>query len=168
MKMERRGFLAAALVAAAEMGLVRGTSAEQTCREFNHPCEGNQTCCDGLICVQTSNAERCLECETETDCADAELCRDGRCVKDTGCDGSCACPDDKELALCVAVAAQKATLECELTYSKRKPRNCRKLFPAGSRNRQVCVNRNNEIRALHQECRGDVKQIALAACGVIG
>ena len=39
------------------------------CREEGHPCEGNQVCCEGLVCVASGpgNAERCTR-ECEADC----------------------------------------------------------------------------------------------------
>jgi hypothetical protein len=51
------------LAALAGRGLAE---AKPSCREAGHPCEGNQTCCVGLVCVVSGpgSARRCTPCPT--------------------------------------------------------------------------------------------------------
>src|SRR4051812_7597562 len=60
---------AASLVGAA-FGLRGSTAqAEPACREAGHPCEGNQECCPGLVCVEAAgpgSAKRCQPAPTTT------------------------------------------------------------------------------------------------------
>ena len=75
------GVLAAAVVGAT-VPFARA-EAVPACREAGHPCEGNQDCCDPLVCRVTGpgNAKRCAEpknnnnenkcnkkCKTDEDC----------------------------------------------------------------------------------------------------
>src|SRR5215204_3361593 len=76
----------AAVAATGVLGVERSAGAQQACREFEHPCEGNQTCCEGLACIAGSGqgaAERC--------CPPGFIGCDEGCVPDV-CGGLCVCP----------------------------------------------------------------------------
>jgi hypothetical protein len=66
----------------------------KACRQVGHPCEGNQVCCAGLICVASGPgaAVRCTLCggAGEHCCAD-DGCEDGLLCQ---ADGKCACEGD--------------------------------------------------------------------------
>ena len=56
--------LGAAALGAAGFARFSGAEAASSCRGAGHPCEGNQTCCDGLVCVVSGPgaAQRCTPC----------------------------------------------------------------------------------------------------------
>ena len=66
------GGLLAGLAAVSGGGVLRGdrARAQPGCRQEGHPCEGNQVCCPGLVCVQAAGpgqAARCVQ-PTTTKC----------------------------------------------------------------------------------------------------
>jgi len=76
----------AAVAATGVVGVKRSASADPACREESHPCEGNQTCCEGLACIAGSGqgaAERC--------CPEGYIGCDEGCVENV-CGGLCVCP----------------------------------------------------------------------------
>jgi hypothetical protein len=96
----RRSLFGFAGIALAEIAGVRTTFAQADvteCREEDHPCEGNQECCEGLICAsgtETLTAKRCVkpECTEDTDCPTGKpYCHRGICVE---CDEDEDCPPD--------------------------------------------------------------------------
>jgi hypothetical protein len=64
-------------------GLGGGVEAKPTCRDEGHPCEGNQTCCDGLVCVASGRgtAKRCNRCPN------GQIACGGKCI------GACVASD---------------------------------------------------------------------------
>jgi hypothetical protein len=95
-------------VALGAMGLARisGVEAKPSCRNEGHPCEGNQTCCDGLACIASGpgSALRCTVCPTGTTLVDGACVSESACddgiqngdETDVDCGGSCApCADGK-------------------------------------------------------------------------
>jgi hypothetical protein len=97
-----------------------GTQADGKCRQAGHPCEGNQRCCGGLICVVSGpgQAERCTPCGDDGQpCCAGDVCGDGFTCADDGtciacggqdqpccgeeaCDGGFVC--DANTGLCTA------------------------------------------------------------------
>jgi hypothetical protein len=81
---------------------VRGRAgAAPSCREAGHPCEGDQTCCDQLVCVVSGpgNARRCTSCPAGTVfvggtcCTPVATCPAGQAcgTAPDGCGGTLAC-----------------------------------------------------------------------------
>jgi hypothetical protein len=75
-------------------GAARSEESGGACRGEGHPCEGNQQCCDDLVCIVSGpgNAERCTPCGAagqpccdDDACGDGAICDDGECV---GCGGT--------------------------------------------------------------------------------
>jgi hypothetical protein len=83
------------LAAMAVASLLGGETAQAkpACREEGHPCEGNQECCSGLVCLQKGeagpgNARRCGPppcspaggaCAATADCCTGATCVGGAC-----------------------------------------------------------------------------------------
>jgi len=70
---------------------------DTTCRTSGHPCEGGQTCCQGLTCLTESEpgtAERCSSgrCTKDSDCLPGEVCENGLCIVKP-CSTNEDCPD---------------------------------------------------------------------------
>lgn len=85
----RRGVmkgLGAAVLGAAGLARLGGVEAKTTCRNAGHPCEGNQTCCDGLVCV-ASGPGAALRCAA---CPDGTVIDDGACCTPDSHDVTCA------------------------------------------------------------------------------
>jgi hypothetical protein len=80
----------AALVSASRV------SAQPGCRREGHPCEGNQTCCAGLICTESGPgaARRCTGAKT------------------TGCEGGCSTAEPK-----VVVVGTDIDIAADCSYS---------------------------------------------------
>ncbi len=117
-----KGAAGGLLAAAATLFGARRSMAQPTCRQEGSPCEGNQVCCPGLICMEAgpSNTPRCVQpppCErgpTEVVClCDAEVCSPGTVCAGPEGERTCrgaegepgpSCPD-----ACTAVLAAELT-----------------------------------------------------------
>src|SRR3712207_5456637 len=79
------GMLAGA-AAGAVVG-VRGAQAQPGCRREGHPCEGNQECCPGLVCVEAAGPGQAARCVRPKK---TETCH-GKCSKKDPCPKGCEC-----------------------------------------------------------------------------
>ncbi len=106
-----------------------GTGGGGECREAGHPCEGNQRCCEDLVCIVSGpgNAERCTPCGAasqpccdDDECGEGLHCDDGECVgcgvagqpccDGVGCDDASVC--DANSGQCVACGGGDGDQPC--------------------------------------------------------
>ena len=80
------GMLAGA-AAGAVVG-VRGAQAQPGCRRAGHPCEGNQECCPGLVCVEAAGPGQAARCVRPVPVP--KKCF-GKCSKKHPCPEGCEC-----------------------------------------------------------------------------
>jgi hypothetical protein len=62
MRASRRGAIAALITGMGAVTSSTSVAAQPGCREEGHPCQGNQVCCDGLVCSETGqgSSRRCI------------------------------------------------------------------------------------------------------------
>jgi hypothetical protein len=71
-------------------GAARSEKRGGACRGEGHPCEGNQQCCEDLVCIVSGpgQAERCTPCGAAGQpCCDDDVCRGGATCDDGECVG---------------------------------------------------------------------------------
>ena len=78
------------------------------CREAGHPCEGNQQCCDGLVCIVSGpgKARRCAACpDGQVACRGScvPTCAGGQTLNPATC--ACECPPAPRSSVSIPPAA---------------------------------------------------------------
>jgi len=89
-----KGLAGSALAAALSAIGVSEAGAQPGCRQEGHPCEGNQVCCPGLVCMVTGpgNAQRCAR-PAPPKCGPCEIYdHHAGCCVPRRCENGC-CPD---------------------------------------------------------------------------
>src|SRR5438128_2120997 len=74
-------------VAAASLLGSETARAKPSCRDEAHPCEGNQECCEGLVCTPAAGPGSAKRCAKPA-CRPLTSCPSGACgTISNGCDG---------------------------------------------------------------------------------
>ncbi len=83
----RRALGVFAGAAAATLVGAKTAKAQPRCRTAGHPCEGNQECCPGLVCVEAAGPGQAARCVRPKK---TETCH-GKCSKKDPCPKGCEC-----------------------------------------------------------------------------